>query len=164
VARRRRRLQELAEELHRAEDQANTMENDDKLFRRRMQALRSLGSERELTLAGTNNAALDGPNEEDDDSDFEQVSTTRRLGSRGTDYWPVSLRARYHPAIVAMRVKTTSQEYINFVVLWSRFLMVLAVAVAFSLWRGPKDALGLRRLPPTAKRGRAAIANKKRIA
>lgn len=166
VARRRRRLQELAEELHRADEQGNTMEDDARLFKRRLEALRSLGSERDLVRTGATKGSQGadeegGEDEEADaESDFEHLDTKRKLGSRGTDYWPVSFRARYHPTVVAMRVKTTSQTYIKMIVLWTRFLTVLAVAVAFSLWKGPKEGLGLRRLPQGGQGG--ALARRKK--
>jgi hypothetical protein len=97
----------------------------------------------QLVLHDTEQCGHEDRNEHTSTDGFELVSTTRRSGERGTDYWPVSLRARYAPAMVAMRFRATTQEYANLVLLWTRFLVVLAVAVALSLWKGPKVALGL---------------------
>lgn len=75
---------------------------------------------------------------------YEDASTTKRPGGKGTDYWPVSYKARYSPNVVAMRVQKTSQAYLNLCMLWTKFLVVLAVAVIFSIWKGPEAGLGIR--------------------
>lgn len=178
AARRRRRLQELAREMMADDAEEDDEEYSEESWEKKMRALRRLGSEssleamdKEATLAeGSNDQqqqlmlrdAAGGDNGQGDSfghsraatEGFELVGTTRQAGARGTDYWPILLRARYAPSMVAMRARTTTLEYANFVLLWTRFLVVLAVAVAFSLWRGPKIGLGLTgpRSPPRKAR------------
>ena len=159
AARRRQRLQELARAISRDENEledqdqdANT--NSDGYLEKRLAALRTIGSDEELRkldaakqmqlIAHPSDAELAPSSSSSSLTEYHQVSSdTRAPGSAGTDYWPVDLRARYAPSMVAMRIQTSSKEYLNLILLWSRFLVVLAVAVAFSLWCGPKAAFGL---------------------
>lgn len=136
ASKRRLRLIELAKELNKEVEEEDIEEG----LRRRMIALRCLGDEDE-------DVALTPKAFGHDFDDFEQIETPRLTGTDRLDYYPVSRTARYHPSMVATRIKTTSQGYLQAWLLWTRFLTVLAVAVAFSLWRGPKESLGLRRLP-----------------
>ena len=138
--RRRRRLQELAEEMMREEEDLAFED----VTRRGLIALRHQSLERSDAEGG------DGEALGSEGSECEELNTSRRLGASGTDYWPVSVRARYHPAMVVQRVRVTSQEYFTVCLLWMKFLAVLAIAVLYSVWRGPKTGLGLRRLPQSA--------------
>ena len=145
--RRRRRLQELAEEMMREEEDEEDEHAMANMTRKTLSALRRLNLDRPKPKPDEDDRRADDRLAEEDAADYEYLNTTRRPGSRGTDYWPVSLRARYHPAMLAQRAKATSQEYFTMVLLWTKFLTVLAVAVIFSIWKGPKAGLGLRRLP-----------------
>ena len=157
AARRRERLQELARAIAKDDTELGGQDayiDSSAYLDKRLAALRTIGSDDELRkldsgkqiqlIVQSSNTGLAPSSSSSSLTEYHQVSSdTRAPGSAGTDYWPVDLRARYAPAMLAMRIQTSSKEYLNLILLWSRFLVVLAVAVAFSLWRGPKAALGL---------------------
>jgi hypothetical protein len=142
--RRRKRIQQLAEELLQDE------RDEALLAEKTLVALRRVGSDR--SISGSDDGG-DGRSESSGSGEYEHVNTDRRSGSTGTDYWPISTRARYAPNMVAKRVAVTSQEYVNMCLLWTKFIAVLGVAVAVSVWRGPKEGLGSARLSPARRAG-----------
>lgn len=68
----------------------------------------------------------------DDNEDYEHVSSLER--TKG-DYYPMTLRARYHPRMIVQRATDSLVEQANWVVMYVRFFAVLALAVAFALWQ-----------------------------
>lgn len=138
--RRRKRLQQLARQMledENEETEANHTTIEEKL------ALVRVDSNESATSRCSSLRSRRRPSNES--LDYEEVQTAISPRAKGTDYWPVAYKARYSPAIVAMRVQKTSQEYLNMCMLWTKFLVVLAVAVVFSIWRGPEAGLGVRR-------------------
>lgn len=80
----------------------------------------------------------------DDEEDFELVdldATKRRRGRRGTDYYPVTLRERYHPAIVRQRMHQLSAETLTWVAAWAAFSVVMVLAFIATFARGPRRVL-----------------------
>lgn len=134
---RRKRLEELAQKLLEDENEETHSSFNNGLALVRVESAGSDESE-------TRSRHL-SPSSSQEMLNYEDASTDKQPGGRGIDYWPVSRRARYSPNVVAMRVQKTSQEYINMCLLWTKFLVVLAVAVIFSLWRGPEAGLGIGR-------------------
>ncbi|KAI5478781.1 hypothetical protein MNV49_004607 [Pseudohyphozyma bogoriensis] len=62
---------------------------------------------------------------------------------KGTDYYPLTLRARYHPRMIASRATNKAiQHAVNFVT-YIRFFVILAMALVYALWQGPKKTLGV---------------------
>ncbi len=76
--------------------------------------------------------------EEDDEQDedgFELLHldpSKRRAGRRGTDYWPVSTRARYAPGVLKRRVEVASAEAVVWMTTWMAFVSVLICACIFA--------------------------------
>ncbi|GAA5850796.1 hypothetical protein JCM8547_009092 [Rhodosporidiobolus lusitaniae] len=62
-----------------------------------------------------------------------------------TDYYPLTLRARYHPKMVATMFGDSAMRHLAVVITWVRFLVVLGMALALALWQGPKKTLGVGR-------------------
>lgn len=131
---RRRRLEELAREMLEDEESDSSQRIEDKLALVKVES-----NDSEVAIVET--TVRRGHSLSQTSSDYEQVEIEE--DAAGADYWPVAYRARYSPAVVAMRVQKTSQEYLNMCLLWTRFLAVLAVAVVFSIWRGPEAGLGV---------------------
>jgi hypothetical protein len=160
IGRRRLRLQQLAKEMLEDEDDNQIDAGVSVLSKLALVRVDSNGSEDDSKSTQHAHTASDAS------ADYENVVTTKRVDGRGTDYWPVSYRARYSPSVVAMRVQKSSQDYINVCLLWTRFLAVLAVAVVFSIWRGPENVLGVRsrrRLEPSeADEGSGSIILRRR--
>jgi hypothetical protein len=134
--RRRRRMEELARQMLEDEKSDSSQRIEDTLSFVRID---SNDSDRAITKTTT---VRHGKSVSQTSSDYEKVETEE--DACGTDYWPVAYKARYSPVIVAIRVQRTSQEYLKMCLLWTRFLAVLAVAVVFSIWRGPEAGLGVR--------------------
>ncbi|KAK4705007.1 hypothetical protein P7C70_g1204, partial [Phenoliferia sp. Uapishka_3] len=84
------------------------------------------------------------PREYDEDeatSEFEYLNSGEHP-ERG-DYYPVSLRARYAPKVLATWAADSAlQQVINFV-LYLKLFVVLGMAVFFALWQGPKKTMGV---------------------
>ncbi|GAA5902836.1 hypothetical protein JCM8208_006488 [Rhodotorula glutinis] len=79
-----------------------------------------------------------------DDSDIS--STYDELDhplTRTADYYPVALRSRYHPRMLATMMTDSAVQHLVTFVTWIQFLVVLGMALGFALWQGPKKTLGL---------------------
>lgn len=76
------------------------------------------------------------------EEDWEEVEKLAVVGPN--TYWPLTVRARYHPRTVAHRAatKVMAQGLVAFI--WFRFLFVLVWAVVKALKRGPEDILDRR--------------------
>ncbi|GAA5973757.1 hypothetical protein JCM11641_005119 [Rhodosporidiobolus odoratus] len=110
---------------------------------RRDLALQRLG----LEAAARYDTGSDNPTSGDDEDDASSVlsSTYDHLDptGRSVDYYPLTLRARYHPRMLATMWTDSAARQVVAVVTWVRFLVVLGMALAFALWQGPKKTLGL---------------------
>lgn len=134
--RRRRRLEQLARQLVDDDDSIASLSTNDRLALVRISSNDSDGSQAgKLSLTRSSSR---------ESLDYEDVEHAEIAEYGDTDYWPISYKARYSPNVVAMRVQKTSQEYLNLCLLWTKFLAILAVAVIFSIWRGPEAGLGVR--------------------
>ncbi|GAA5932043.1 hypothetical protein JCM3775_004221 [Rhodotorula graminis] len=63
--------------------------------------------------------------------------------TRTADYYPVALRSRYHPRMLATMMTDSAVQHLVRLVTWIQFLVVLGMALGFALWQGPKKTLGL---------------------
>ena len=82
--------------------------------------------------------------EEAREEDFELLDldpSKKRPGKRGTDFYPVSVRARYKPAVVKQRFKQASVEAVTWASAWATFSIVMVFAFLVAFTRGPKRIL-----------------------
>ncbi|KAJ1026743.1 hypothetical protein NDA16_002040 [Ustilago loliicola] len=84
-----------------------------------------------------------------EDGEFELLDcpTWKKQGGRGTDYFPTSFRARYHPAMVKQRVVHVSQATYGWVEEWVQFAFVVFLAFVVMVEQGPNR--NMRRGKPT---------------
>lgn len=68
-------------------------------------------------------------------SDYDHLDSRGDLTLRGTDYYPVALRARYHPRMVALRMTDRAVQHLVDLVTYIQFFVVLGLALAFALWQ-----------------------------
>ncbi|KAN0064730.1 hypothetical protein ACQY0O_001785 [Thecaphora frezii] len=98
-------------------------------------------------------AAMSPGDDSETSSDFELLELpvegtgpasrrVKRQGDWGTDYYPISLRARYQPAMVKQRVKVASNEAIVWISTWVTFTTVIVFAFVVAMRRGPAPVLG----------------------
>ncbi|GJN87874.1 hypothetical protein Rhopal_000829-T1 [Rhodotorula paludigena] len=118
-------------------------------FSRRSVALRRLDREAS-TRIGLNlvRFAQDSgsASERDSDADSTISSDYDRLDHslrRRSDYYPLAVRARYHPRMLASMMSDSALRHVVSLITWIRFLVVLSIAVLYSVWQGPKKTLGL---------------------
>ncbi|GAA5967907.1 hypothetical protein JCM21900_000742 [Sporobolomyces salmonicolor] len=109
---------------------------------RRALALRRLG----LEASSRHGTSANDWDESDDASsvilsDYDLVDGID--GHKGTDYYPLTLRARYHPRMLATMMTDSAVRHLITMVTWVHLFIVLTVAIGFSLWQGPKKTLGL---------------------
>ncbi|GAA5908716.1 OmpH family outer membrane protein [Sporobolomyces salmoneus] len=88
------------------------------------------------------------PNEDDNDDASSVVSSNYDLIDRrdqldSNDYYPVTLRARYHPRMLSNMMKDSAIRHVVTLITWVRFLIILAMAISFAVWQGPRKTLGL---------------------
>ncbi|EGG10762.1 uncharacterized protein MELLADRAFT_115444 [Melampsora larici-populina 98AG31] len=85
-----------------------------------------------------------GSVEEDSSWDYiDQIDHESRLqGKRGTDYYPMTIKARNSPGMIATRLQVTSQGWRTFVYQWVKLVGVIGFAVSWAVWQGPKKMLG----------------------
>ncbi|PWN51164.1 hypothetical protein IE53DRAFT_61261 [Violaceomyces palustris] len=91
-------------------------------------------------------------------SDFEllEVDQVKQRPNRsGTDYYPVSLRARYRPDMVRRRMQHASADAITWITTWVTFTAVVVLAFVVAVKRGPEPVLG----NPARSGRRARISN-----
>lgn len=93
--------------------------------------------EQALLRLGIYSSGEESGEERDEDvesvmSDFEHLE---RDGKRSADYWPVALRARYAPRMIATRAADSAVQHALLMITYIRFFLVLAVALAFALWQ-----------------------------
>ncbi|GAA5955589.1 hypothetical protein JCM3765_006823, partial [Sporobolomyces pararoseus] len=88
------------------------------------------------------------PSDEDEDdatsvvsSNYDLIDSQDRLSSN--DYYPVTLRARYHPRMFTNMMRDSAVRHVVTLITWIRFLVVLAMALSFAVWQGPRKTLGL---------------------
>ncbi|WAQ84702.1 hypothetical protein PtA15_5A275 [Puccinia triticina] len=62
-------------------------------------------------------------------------------GATGTDYYPISVRARNAPAMVVGRLQAKSAGWGTFVYQWMKLVSVVGLAVGWAVWQGPRSAL-----------------------
>ncbi|GAA6000672.1 hypothetical protein JCM10207_004603 [Rhodosporidiobolus poonsookiae] len=118
---------------------------------RRDLALQRLGAEassRFNSLRALPPASLADRDEDgDEDDDATSVSSADYdvldSAGRSTDYYPLTLRARYRPSMLATMFSDRAVRHVITFVTWVRFLLLLSMAVVFSIWQGPKKTLGL---------------------
>lgn len=70
--------------------------------------------------------------ESDISSDYDHLNHSLR---RSSDYYPLSVRARYHPRMVVTRVTDTVVQKIVSFVTWIRFFILLGMAIVFAVWQ-----------------------------
>lgn len=105
---------------------SNNVDEDDSNLTRRELALRRLEYE-------TDEGHDDGDDREEEEmSDFECLEGDR---ARTSDYWPVTLRARYAPKMVALRAADSALQRIVMLVTYIRFFFILAVALFYAIWQ-----------------------------
>ncbi|EPQ30332.1 uncharacterized protein PFL1_01858 [Pseudozyma flocculosa PF-1] len=80
----------------------------------------------------------------------------KRQGDEGTDYFPISLRARYQPEMVKQRVKIASNEAYFWISTWITFTTVIVFAFVVAVRRGPGPVLGTSGSTGTRASRRAA--------
>jgi hypothetical protein len=109
---------------------------------RRTLALRRLGIE--ASSRHTSRMFTPQPKEEqsfsdDDDatsivsSNYDLLDAQDRLSSN--DYYPVTLRARYHPRMLTNMMRDSAVRHVVTLITWIRFLVVLAMALSFAVWQ-----------------------------
>lgn len=64
------------------------------------------------------------------EDDYEHVDGRK---CRNLDYYPLALRARYHPRMLARRLADASFAQLLAVITWVQFLLVISVAVSFAI-------------------------------
>ncbi|BGP22102.1 hypothetical protein Rt10032_c18g5942 [Rhodotorula toruloides] len=118
---------------------------------RRWHALRRLQREASSMrgkLTSRRRPALDSSEAEYDSDDFESDISSdydhlNHSLRRSSDYYPLSVRARYHPRMVVARMTDTVVQKIVSFVTWIRFLVILGMAIVFAVWQGPQKTLGI---------------------
>ena len=127
---------------------------------RRRLALRRLGREAStrsglevvhLAQPGSDDRTYDGRRRSrrddascDDESDIS--STYDELDhplTRTADYYPVALRSRYHPRMLATMMTDSAVQHLVTLVTWIQFLVVLGMALGFALWQCVRLSLSL---------------------
>ncbi|KAL7344308.1 hypothetical protein BJY59DRAFT_15497 [Rhodotorula toruloides] len=78
--------------------------------------------------------------ESDISSDYDHLNHSLR---RSSDYYPLSIRARYRPRMVVARVTDSVVQKIVSFVTWIRFFTILGMAIVFAVWQGPQKTLGI---------------------
>ncbi|GAA6030040.1 hypothetical protein JCM8097_009227 [Rhodosporidiobolus ruineniae] len=123
-------------------------EDDSPPTSRRELALQRLGLEASARFA-SNVRSASATRSDDEDSDAASLLSADYdhldPSGRSTDYYPLTLRARYHPRMVATMWTDSAMRQLWTFVTWVRFLFVLGMAVVFALWQGPKKSIGPRR-------------------
>lgn len=116
---------------------------------RRERALRRLGMEDQLSESGDSSGSGSGTEDEsegEEESTWGYIDTTdydaRVQGASGTDYYPIAMRARHAPAMVATRLQVTGTGWRAFVYQWAKLVGVLGLAAGWAVWQGPKHVLG----------------------
>ncbi|CEH13833.1 hypothetical protein CBOM_01729 [Ceraceosorus bombacis] len=88
------------------------------------------------------------------DEQFEMLDLDPRRKAkppkRGTDFYPVDLKARYRPAMVKQRVQVASNDAVTWATAWTSFSLMILFAFIVTFARGPKRVLGPQ--PPNARR------------
>ncbi|SCZ92641.1 BZ3500_MvSof-1268-A1-R1_Chr5-2g08059 [Microbotryum saponariae] len=120
-------------------NQEEPTDEEERLTRRQV-ALRRMGLEEDLEYSeeGSQCDDYDSGDDESIMTDYEVLDRRARQG----DYYPVSLRARYAPKMVIARITDKAMQHLVELVTYLRFFALLAMAVTFALWQGPKRALG----------------------
>lgn len=98
-------------------------------------------------LASINQALTPQPKVHFKDDQWDMVED-RSLAKRNS-YWPLTVRARYHPKTVMQRSATfvLGQGLVGFI--WIRFLFVLLWAVVSAVKKGPEDLMGKKKITET---------------
>lgn len=68
-------------------------------------------------------------------SEFSHLSSSARLARRGNNYYPLTLRARYAPTMLANRFRDNAVQKVLDLAAYIRFFAVLGMALAFALWQ-----------------------------
>lgn len=93
---------------------------------------------------------LDRVRPEDGEFELLDCPTWKKQGGRGTDYFPTSFRARYHPAMVKQRIVHVSQATYGWVEEWVQFAFVVFLAFVVMVEQGPnRNVRRGRPTPPT---------------
>lgn len=104
------------------------------LRHRRSQALQRLGFD-------SDEEESDGQEDESWDFIDHFDHENRRPGQRGTDYYPVSLRARHAPRMVAQRIHDRWMRWFLLIAQWVQLVVVIGFAVGWAISKGPKAVL-----------------------
>ncbi|GAA5924815.1 uncharacterized protein JCM15063_005741 [Sporobolomyces koalae] len=88
----------------------------------------------------------DLPDEEDDadsivSSNYDLLDNRDNLDSN--DFYPITLRARYHPRMLTHMMRDRAIRHVVTLITWLRFLIVLAMALSYAVYQGPRKTLGL---------------------
>lgn len=65
-------------------------------------------------------------------SDYDRLDHSLR---RRSDYYPLAVRARYHPRMLASMMTDSALRHVVSLITWIRFLVVLSIAVVYSVWQ-----------------------------
>ncbi|PWY99561.1 hypothetical protein BCV70DRAFT_148227, partial [Testicularia cyperi] len=78
-----------------------------------------------------------------EEGEFEMLDcpTWKKQGGRGTDYFPTSFRARYHPAMMKQRATVATQMTYGWVEDWIQFALVVFLAFLVTVEQGPGRVL-----------------------
>jgi hypothetical protein len=87
-------------------------------------------------------------NEEDrpaQEAEWNYIDATdhdhRAQGASGTDYFPISLRARHAPGMMVGRLQAKGAGWGTFVYQWMKLVSVVGLAVGWAVWQGPRSAM-----------------------
>ena len=66
-------------------------------------------------------------------SNYDLLDQRDNLASN--DYYPLTLRARYHPKMLSNMMRDSAVRHVVTLITWVRFLVVLAMALSFAVWQ-----------------------------
>lgn len=81
-------------------------------------------------------ASSDGDNDDATSvvsSNYDLLDPRDNLASN--DYYPLTLRARYHPKMLSNMMRDSAVRHVVTLITWIRFLVVLAIALSFAVWQ-----------------------------
>ncbi|PLW16570.1 hypothetical protein PCANC_15013 [Puccinia coronata f. sp. avenae] len=98
--------------------------------------------------AGEEEEEEEEENEEDrpaQEAEWNYIDATdhdhRAQGASGTDYFPISLRARHAPGMMVGRLQAKGAGWGTFVYQWMKLVSVVGLAVGWAVWQGPRSAM-----------------------
>ncbi|POV95918.1 hypothetical protein PSHT_15439, partial [Puccinia striiformis] len=89
--------------------------------------------------------SLEEPGNTQQETEWNYIDSTDhdnlKQGSTGTDYFPISLRARNAPGMVVGRLQAKGAGWGTFVYQWMKLVSVVGLAVGWAVWQGPRTAM-----------------------